>query len=302
MPGILEKINQGAVLVADGAMGTMLMQRGLKAGECPERMNLEHPDILEKIARLYIEAGADIIQTNTFGASPLKLASYSLADKTELINARAVQIARKAVKDGAFVYASCGPSGKLLKPYGDLDPADLFENYRRQIDVLIAEGVDMICFETMSDINELTTAIKAAKSVSSTIPIGASMTFDQTPRGFYTIMGTSIEQAAETLANAGADIIGSNCGNGIVNMVAIAAEFRNHTSLPLIIQANAGLPELKGDAAVYPETPEFMGNEIKKLFNYNVNIIGGCCGTTPAHIKEFRKVVDRYNHINLPKN
>lgn len=295
MQKLLDRLIEGEVLVADGAMGTMLLQRGLKAGDCPERMNLEQPEILEEIAKLYLQAGADIIQTNTFGASPLKLSQYSLRDRTEEINAEAVRAVRKVIGDGAYLSASCGPCGRLLKPHGDVSPQEVAETFRRQMKALVLEGVDMICIETMTDLEEARLAIEASKSVSPFTPVCATMTFDPTPNGFFTIMGVSIEQAARGLAHAGADIIGSNCGNGIENMIKIAAEFRKHTTLPLIIQSNAGLPEMKENQLVYSETPEFFAEGSRELLECGVNIIGGCCGTTPDHIAAIRKVVDAFN-------
>jgi len=204
---LIDRIESGEILLGDGAMGTMLIREGLKAGECPEMINIEKPQILEKIARLYFEAGADIIQTNTFGASPLKLAQYSLEDKTEEVNAAAVRAVRRAAGARAYVSASCGPCGRLLRPYGDTDPEEVYNCFKKQIQALVAAGVDMICIETMTDLTEATLAIKAAKSVSQSTPVAATMTFDPTPNGFYTIMGVDIEQAATGLADAGADIV-----------------------------------------------------------------------------------------------
>lgn len=284
-----ERLKQNEVIIADGAMGTMLFQRGLKAGECPERMNLEHPEVLEEITRLYLEAGAEIIQTNTFGGSPLKLSVYELDNKTEEINARAVQAVRKVVQDKAYISASCGPTGKLLEPFGDTSPDAIFETYQRQIKTLIVEGVNLICIETMTDLNEAKLAIKAARLISPSIPICATMTFDETPRGFYTIMGVTIEQAAKELVEAGADIIGSNCGNGIVNMIKIAREFTKHTTRPIIIQSNAGIPVIKDGSTIFPESPEFMAEKAMELVRIGVKIIGGCCGTTPGHIKALKQ-------------
>ena len=294
MISLRERLKQPGAIVADGAMGTMLFQCGLNPGECPERMNLEHPEILGEIAQLYINAGAEIIQTNTFGGSPIKLAMYSLDNKTQEINARAVRAVRKIVGENAYVAASCGPSGKLLEPFGDTSAEVLFESFKRQIRVLIEEGVDVSCVETMTDLTEASLAVKAARSISSSIPISATMTFDETPKGFFTIMGVSIGQAAEGLADAGVDIVGSNCGNGIANMVKIAEEFKKHTTLPIIIRSNAGLPLLKDGIAIFPETSEFMAEKSQELLKIGVKIIGGCCGTTPEHIGAINKMVSQY--------
>lgn len=292
MKKLLERLKNGEILVADGAMGTMLMERGLKPGEPPESFNLTRLDVIEETARLYLDAGADIIQTNTFGASPLKLSLYSLEDKTEEINRNAVLAVKEVVGDHAYISASCGPSGRLLKPYGDTEPEAVYNSFERQIDALISAGVDIICIETTVDLTEATLVIKAAKTASPATPVIATMTFDSTPRGFYTVMGVTIEDAAKGLEEAGTDIVGSNCGNGIENMVRIAKEFREYSSLPLIIQSNAGMPEIRGNTTVYPETPEFMAEKAKELVSSGVSIIGGCCGTTPDHIRAIRKMVD----------
>lgn len=293
MMPLLERIGNGEVLVGDGAMGTMLFERGLKSGECPERWNLEYPDQLEEIARLYFDAGAQIIETNTFGGSALKLAHYDLDRDTEQINAAAVRAVRRAVGDKAYVSASCGPTGCMLKPYGDTDPEEMTASFDRQLKSALDAGADLVCIETMTDLTEATLAIQSARNLSSTIPICATMTFDPTPKGFFTIMGVSIEQAANRLADAGADIVGSNCGNGIENMILIAQEFRKHTSLPLIIQSNAGLPEIKDGRLTYGETPGFMAEKSRQLLDIGVNIIGGCCGTTPAHVAAIREMIDQ---------
>ncbi|MCK4584579.1 homocysteine S-methyltransferase family protein, partial [candidate division WOR-3 bacterium] len=204
MKDLLKRLKNGEIFIADGAMGTMLMACGLKPGDVPESFNLTQPEILEKIASLYLDAGAEIIQTNTFGATPLKLSFYSLDGKTEEINRNAVLAVRKVVGERAYISASCGPSGRLLKPYGDTEPEDVYSSFERQLKTLIHSGVDIICIETMTDLTEATLAIKAAKTVSPSTPVMATMTFDPTPRGFYTIMGINIEQAAKGLETAGA--------------------------------------------------------------------------------------------------
>ena len=288
---ILKRLERGEIFVADGAMGSLLIQRGLPAGMPPETFNLSHPDILEEIARLYYNAGAEILQTNTFGASPLKLADYSLEEKTEEINRNALKAIINAVDGSVFISASCGPSGKLLKPYGDIESEVMYDNFYRQLNVLINDGIDVVCVETMTDVQEAVLAVKAAKSISSDIPVMATMTFDSTPRGFFTIMGVDIPTAVQQLTAAGADIVGSNCGNGIEKMILIAREFNQLTSVPLIIQSNAGLPELRNNLPYYPETPGFMAEKSKDLVQAGVSIIGGCCGTTPEHIHEIRKAL-----------
>lgn len=292
MKNLLKRLKNGEILVADGAMGTMLLDLGLKPGEPPESFNLTRPEVLEKISSLYLDAGADIIQTNTFGASPIKLSFYSLEDKAEEINRNAVLVVRKVVKDRAYISASCGPSGKLLKPYGEVEPEEIYNSFETQINTLISAGVDIICIETMTDLREATLAIQAAKTISPSTPVIATMTFDPTPKGFYTVMGVNIEDAAQGLEEAGADIIGSNCGNGIENMIKISKEFKKFSSLPLIIRSNAGIPRMQGNKPIYPETPEFMAEKAKELVSIGISIIGGCCGTTPEHIKVLRKMVD----------
>lgn len=287
----LDRIAGGEILIADGAMGTMLMEQGLKPGEPPESLNLSAPAILESVAKAYREAGAEIIQTNTFGGSPLKLRLYGLDRRTEEINRNAVRAVKRAVGEGAFVSGSCGPSGKLLEPYGDTDSETMFENFSRQVAALVDAGVDIICVETMTDLTEATLAVKAAREIDGDVPVMATMTFDPTPRGFFTVMGISVEGAARGLEDAGADVIGSNCGNGIENMIRIAADFKAFSSLPIIIQSNAGIPEMRGTGTIYPETPEFMAEKARDLAAIGVSIIGGCCGTTPEHIRRIRAAV-----------
>jgi 5-methyltetrahydrofolate--homocysteine methyltransferase len=294
---LVERLHAGETLLADGGMGSMLLGRGLEPGACPESINLERPEIVEEIARLYLEAGADVIETNTFGASAAKLAQYSLADRAAEINRAAVQAARNAVGDRAYVAGSCGPSGRILKPYGDADPDELYDGFLEQARALIEAGVDLICVETMIDLTEATLAVRATKAVEAAIPVAAAMTFDSTPRGFYTVMGVTVGQAAAGLGEAGADLVGSNCGNGSENMLAIAAEFRKCTELPLIVQPNAGLPEMKDGQVVYGETPAFMANKGKGLLAAGVSIIGGCCGTTPEHTAALRKMIDSAGHF-----
>ena len=288
----LDRLKNGEILVSDGAFGTMLIQRGMRAGECPEFLNIKKPELIKEIARLYLDAGAEIIHTFTFGASPMKLSEYGLEDKTEEINERAVLNVRKVAGNRAYISGSCGPSGRILKPYGNTDPDVLYWFFVRQMEALIGAGVDMVTVETMTDLYEAAFAVKAAKHVSPQTPVIATMTFDETPRGFYTVMGVTVQKAAEGLREAGADIIGSNCGNGIENMIKIAREFKQVTTLPVMIQSNAGKPKLIGNTVNYPETPEFFAEKTRELIDAGVSIIGGCCGTTQEHIRAIKNVVD----------
>ena len=292
MENILERLRRGEVIVGDGALGTMLMQRGLKHGDPPEGFNLTKQDILEEIAALYLDAGAEIITTNTFGASPLRLRQFSLDKETETINQRGVEAVRRTVRDRAYVSGSVGPSSCMIKPLGDTEPDVVFSSYQRQMRVLLAAGVDLICIETMMDVAEAKLAIAAARSLDSQIPIMATMTFRLTPQGFFTLMGSSVKNASAELEKSGANIIGSNCGDGMENMVGIAREFRKFAQVPVAIQGNAGLPVANGKDLVYPETPEFVAEKSKELLESGVQLIGGCCGTRPEHIRAIRKVVD----------
>ena len=202
---------------------------------------------------------------------------------------------RRVAAGRAHVSASVGPTGKLLEPYGDTEPAEVEAAFERQISALVDAGADVICIETMTDLAEARLAVGAARSVSRDVPIIATMTFDRTPRGFFTIMGVDVEQACAGLAEAGADVVGSNCGNGTDTMVEIAAELVAHTDLPVIIQPNAGLPEVRGGELVYPETPAYMAERVPRLIDLGVRIIGGCCGTGPDHVRALRAAIDAHH-------
>ncbi|MFH1680777.1 MAG: homocysteine S-methyltransferase family protein [Candidatus Eisenbacteria bacterium] len=293
MRDLLDRVRGGECLIGDGAIGTSLLAEGIPLGSSLERFNIEDPERIEAISAAFLEAGADIIQTNTFGASPLNLARHRLEGETEEINRAAVRIARRAAGGRAYVAASFGPSGRLLMPHGDADPAEVADSFRRQASALAEEGVDLFSVETMTDLAEAALAVKAARKAAPGIPVSASMTFDPTPRGFFTVMGVDIARAARGLEEAGADIVGSNCGNGIEIMARIAREYRSVTRLPLVIRPNAGLPRIEGGAALYPETPEFFEEKAEELLELGVSILGGCCGAGPGHIRALRRLVDR---------
>lgn len=294
MTNLFGKLSKEKVLVSDGAIGSLLFEKGLNPGDCPERFNLERPEILAEIALSYLQADADIIQTNTFGASPLKLSDYDLDDKTEEINKKAVEIVKQIVDSKALVSGSVGPTGKMLLPYGDIEPVAMKDNYKKQISILIESGVDLLCIETMTDLNEAVIAVESARELSQDIPIISTMTFDVLPQGCVTIMGNKISEVCAKLEEAGANVIGSNCGNGTKNMITIAKEFIANSQLPIIIQSNAGIPTIIDDQVIYQETPEEFADFTKILLELGVSIIGGCCGTTPNHIRAIRQTVDAH--------
>ena len=288
MRGLRERLAVGAPLVSDGAMATLLMDAGLEEGSCPDVLSLTDPTTLAKISGNYAAAGADLVHTNTFGASPLKLAEYDLAHLTEEINRTGAKVARRGVGPDVLVSGSMGPCGRILEPYGDISEDEVYEGFLRQAAGLVAGVVDAVTVETMTDLREATLAVRAIRSADPKVPILATMTFQATPRGFNTIMGTSVEQAAQGLVEAGADVVGSNCGNGIGLMVEIAGAFRAATDRPLMIQANAGVPEVRQGLVHYPETPEDFAAAVPALLAAGVSIIGGCCGSDPAHIRAIR--------------
>mgnify|MGYP001819821818 CR=1 FL=1 len=296
MRNFLERLGAGETLCGDGAWGTQLIARGLAPGDCPESMNLTRPEVLVEVAGLYLDAGADLITTNTFGGSPLNLAAYGFDDRTEEVNRAAVEALKPATDGRAYVSASIGPTGKILEPYGDTPAEVVAAAFHRQTGALIEAGAEIVCIETMIDLREAELAVRAARTHSNDIPLIATMTFDATPQGYFTTMGTTVAQACTTLVEAGADAVGSNCGNGIDTMIEIAAEFTWHASVPVLILSNAGLPENRAGELVYPESPEYMADRVAELIALGVGLIGGCCGTTPDHIRAIRAAIDQSRH------
>jgi 5-methyltetrahydrofolate--homocysteine methyltransferase len=289
MTPLPDRLAAGEVLVADGAIGSLLIAHGLRPGQCPDQMSLEAPEILATIARDYLDAGGQLLTTNTFGASPLKLADYGLEERTADFNRAAVATLREVAGDDAYVSASCGPSGKILKPYGDTEEDEVYDSFAQQMEALA--GADVICIETMSDLREAVLAVRAAKDTLPGTPVMATMTFDPTPRGFFTIMGNNVADVCAGLKDAGADVVGSNCGNGIDRMIEIAGAFGDATRLPILIQSNAGQPAIVAGVVTYSETPEIFADRVPALLDAGARIIGGCCGTTPAHIRAMRAAV-----------
>ena len=280
------------IFLFDGAIGTQVQAKGLGVGEAPERWNIEQPEKIEAIHRDYLEAGADILTTNSFGGSPYKLRKVGLGARVYEVNFQAAAIARRTAGSNAYVAGSVGPTGEFLQPLGSVEPEEMQEGFKVQIKALMDGGADLIIVETMTAIEEIRLALRAAKELGH-FPLIGSMTFDPTKQGFRTMMGVDIPTAVNALEEEGVDIVGSNCGNGIENFIAIAGEIREHTDLPLLVEANAGLPELIDGKTVYNETPEKMAARIPALLESGVRFVGGCCGTTPEHIRHFARVMGK---------
>lgn len=281
----------------DGAMGTMLQSAGVADKPCPEYANIISPEIVTAIHRQYVNAGSNIIETNTFGANPIKLEHFGLTEQTEEINLAAVTAARKAANSTTKVAGSVGPTGRLIKPLGDLDFDDAFACYARQIKALANAKVDYILIETIIDIQEMRAAVLAAKSVC-TIPIICQLSFEDNAR---TVTGTDAKTAAIILEALGASIIGMNCSLGPAELLPIVQDIATVTSLPISVQANAGLPTLQDGKTVFPLSPEEMAAYVPQLINAGASIIGGCCGTTPAHIKAMAEMLANCQMADRPK-
>ncbi len=288
---IVEAVKSGCTLVSDGAWGTFLQKKGLKPGECPELWCIERRNDVLDIAKSYIDAGANMIETNSFGGTSFKLEHYGLKERVAEINQASAAISREAAGDDCWVIASIGPTGKMLL-MGDVTEDELYEAFKEQAVALAAGGADALCVETMSATDEACLAVKAAKE-NTDCEVICTFTFERTVQGNYrTMMGTAPEEAARAAIEAGADIIGTNCGNGMDRMIDIVKTMRAVApDTPILVHANAGLPQNVNGVDVFPETPEQMAGKVAALREAGANIVGGCCGTTPEHIGAIKQAL-----------
>lgn len=283
-PGILDRLAAGELLVFDGATGTYLQNHGLEPGGSPELLNEENPDLIKQLAKHYFDAGSDIVLTNTFGGNRWMLKKYGADDRFFEINKSAAEHARAMAPEGKYVAGSIGPTGEFIEPLGTATEDEMYDTFSEMAKAFEAGGADAVVIETQLALDEASIAVRAAKE-NTNLVVMSTMVFDKGPRGYFTMMGVTPEQAVEGLQEAGADIVGTNCGNGIERMVEIATRMRAVTDGYLVVQSNAGLPIIKNGETCYLETPELMAKHYKKLAELPINILGGCCGTTADHIR-----------------
>ena len=287
------------IYVSDGAWGTELLKNGYNPDRCPELLNVENRGVIEKIARSYVDAGSDFILTHTFGGNPFKLRKYGVEDRLEELNVAGVRISKEAAGDKALVLGSIAPSGEFLAPLGLVTEQEMTAGYARQVKTFITGEADAVIIEAMTDLNEMLCAVRAVKD-NSDYDVICCMTFDKGLRGYATMMGVKPEEAAHSLEKAGAAVIGSNCGKGIEEMIEVAQLMRPETDLPLWFKPNAGLPELVDGKTIYRHTPEHMAAKIPELIGAGAKVVGGCCGSTPEHIRKICEIVDAINILNQP--
>jgi methionine synthase I (cobalamin-dependent) len=287
--GLREKIKQGLLLL-DGAMGTELIARGIDLGKCNDNLNINSPDIISDVHRSYLQAGSDAVITNTFGANKYALARHGLAEKTSQINQAGVKLARRAGGQTHYVLGDIGPSGDFLEPLGTRRPEELRDAFTEQAEALLSAGVDGFIIETMTALDEISIAVEAVKSISGDRPVLASMSFDKATDGFRTMMGVDVEAAVSKIVTLDVDAVGFNCGTASLDeyvelakkLVATTRRFKD--DLSIFAEPNAGKPELIDGHATYKVTPEDFAIAAEKIHTAGVTILGGCCGTTPAHI------------------
>ena len=289
---LIERLQSGQLMISDGATGTFLQQHGLEPGGCPEEFNASQPEVVRQMARQYFEAGSDMALTNSFGGSVFMQKKYGYGERVAEFNRLAAEHARSQAPAGRFVVGSIGPTGEFLEPLGPVSESEMYDAFAEQVMALEAGGADAIVVETMTAVEEAALAVRAARE-NTNLVVMATMVFDKGPRGFFTMMGVTPERAVHSMQEAGAHVVGSNCGNGIDNMVDIARRMRGETDGFLLIHSNAGIPAMRGGQIIYPETPEYMAERFRELADLGVNIVGGCCGTGPEHIRALAAAVGR---------
>ena len=290
-PTILERLARGDVLISDGATGTYLQSRGLEPGGCPEAFNVDQPEIIRRMAADYFNAGSDMVLTASFGGSRFMLKKYGYDGRVREFNRMAGQHAKTVASPWHFVAGSVGPTGEILLSNGGTTPdAEIYDAFVEQVTGLEEGGADAVVIETMISVEEALLAISAAKEHTNLL-VMSTMMYDKGPRGWFTMMGDTPAAATKRLRDAGADIVGVNCGNGSDHMIEVAKIIRETDDGYMLVHSNAGIPEIRKGQIVYPETPEYMAERFLRLVDVGVNIIGGCCGTTPKHVERAAEAI-----------
>ena len=287
---LMDRLEAGEPLISDGATGTYLQQHGLEPGGCPEELNASQPEVVRGMAKAYFDAGSDMVLTNSFGGSRFMQKKYGYADRVSEFNRLAAEHAKSQAPEGRYVAGSVGPTGEFLEPLGPVSEGEMYDALAEQVTALAQGGADAILIETQMALEEVVIGVRVAKE-NTDLPVFATMVFDKGPRGFFTMMGVTPEQAAAGLREAGADVVGVNCGNGIELMVELARQMRVADDGLMLVHSNAGIPDIKDGQIVYNESPEFMAERFKILADLGVSILGGCCGTGPDHIRALVKAL-----------
>ncbi|MBY8992269.1 MAG: homocysteine S-methyltransferase family protein [Candidatus Lokiarchaeota archaeon] len=278
------------IILFDGAFGTELIKRGLKPGKVPDLLNIENPEIITEIHKSYYDAGSDMCQSNTFGSTPINLKRHNIEGKITNIIEKALDNIKKAYRPGHLIVGDIGPTGEFRPPVGNASSEEWYSSFKTQTE-LLEGGVDLFHIETISDLEEMLAAIHAVKDVSNK-PLIASITYKKTKRGYFTIMGDSLEKCIKTLENEKVDVVGANCTLGSYDMLDLVKQTTELTDLPISIKPNAGKPRIEGTKTLYDQPISEFVSDIQKMIDLGVKIVGGCCGTTPETIKEIRKIID----------
>jgi 5-methyltetrahydrofolate--homocysteine methyltransferase len=291
-PSILDLAARRPVLL-DGALGTELMKRGLARGACPELLNVENPEAVRDVHRDYYDAGSDAVSTNSFGGSPLKLAAYGLSDRCRELNLAASRLAGDVRPEGRFIAGSLGPTGGFLRPQGEHTESEFESQFAVQAEALAEGGADFLILETMFDLREALCALRGSRKAAG-LAVFITMTFNRTPRGFFTMMGDSMAKCVSAFEAEGVPAFGANCTLSSGDMADLAAELRKLTRKPLILQANAGKPEISaGDTVVYSQSLDDFVRDVPRMAAGGAALVGGCCGTSPDHIRRMAAVLGR---------
>ncbi len=280
------------IILFDGGMGTELIKRGLEPGKVPDILNIEKSDTIAEIHKSYYDAGSDMCQSNTFGSTPLNLRRHNLENRINEIIEKALENIKEACPSESLIVGDIGPTGEFRPPVGNASSEEWYSSFSTQAK-LMEKGVDLWHIETISDLEEMLAAINAIRDISKK-PLISSMTYKKTKKGFFTIMGDSLEKCIRTLNNENVDVIGANCTLGSSDMLDLLRNAKSFTDKPLSIKPNAGQPVIKDNITFYEQSAEIFADDIRKMINIGVKIVGGCCGTSPKTIREIRKIIDSF--------